>query len=125
MALCDRVEEFALSLPEAWTDTPWHDSHVTKVRKKVFAFHGTPDDPGLSVKMTDSLGHALAMQGARPMGYGLGRHGWTYIPFADLTDEDAEVLLDFVEESYRVVAPKTLVKQLDADRHPPDHRPNG
>ena len=30
-------------------------------------------------------------------------------------DEEREVLLDFVEESYRAVATKTLVKRLDAD----------
>jgi hypothetical protein len=28
--------------------------------------------------------------------------------------DQREVLIDFVEESYRTVAPKTLVKRLDA-----------
>ena len=30
-------------------------------------------------------------------------------------EEEREVLLDFVEESYRAVAAKTLVKRLDAE----------
>lgn len=114
-ALHATIEKFALSLPGAWTDTPWDESHVTKVRKKVFAFHGTPDDPGLSVKLTQSLDHGLSLPGAVPMGYGLGKHGWTYIPFSGLSPEDAEALLDFVEESYRFIAPKNLIKQLDAE----------
>lgn len=114
-ALYTRIEKFALSLPGAWSDTPWDESHVTKVRKKIFAFHGTPEDPGLSVKLADSLDHARNMPGAVPMGYGLGKHGWTYIPFSGLAPEDVEVLVDFVEESYRAVATKTLVKQLDAE----------
>ena len=50
---------------------------------------------------------------AEPVGYGLGIHGWTYIPFEGLSSKDAEVLVDFVEESYRAVAPKLLIKQID------------
>lgn len=113
--LQDSLEGFGLSLPEAWLDTPWDEGHVTKVGKKIFAFYGTQNEPGLSVKLTESLDHARSLPGAAPMGYGLGRHGWTYIPFASLAEEDTDVLLDFVEESYRAVAPKMLVKQLDEE----------
>ena len=113
--LQDTVEGFGLSLPEAWMDTPWDEGHVSKVGKKIFAYYGTQDEPGLSVKLTESLDHALTLPGAAPMGYGLGRHGWTHIPLANLHDEDSDVLLDFVEESYRAVAPKALVKQLDEE----------
>ncbi|HUG00110.1 MAG TPA: MmcQ/YjbR family DNA-binding protein [Ilumatobacter sp.] len=111
------VEKFALSLPEAWSDEPWGDS-VVKVRKKIFVFLGTVDgDPAtgaISVKLTDSLDHGRSIPGAAPVGYGLGKHGWTYVPFAGLGETEGDVLFDFVEESYRAVAPKTLVKQLDA-----------
>lgn len=109
------IEAFALSLPEAWSDTPWDESRVSKVRKKIFAFHGTPEQPGLSVKLTDSLDHGRSLKGAEPVGYGLGRHGWTYIPFVGLGAGDAEVLVDFVEESYRAVAPKTLIRAIDEE----------
>ncbi len=111
------VEGFALSLPEAWADEPWGDS-VVKVRKKIFVFLGSADKPpaeqGISVKLTDSLGHGRSVPGASPVAYGLGKYGWTYVPFIGLDTSEFDVLLDFVEESYRAVAPKTFVKELDA-----------
>ncbi len=107
------LEEFALSFPEAWADTPWDGDQVTKVRKKIFAFYGSAESPGLTVKLPDSADHALTFAGAEPTGYGLGRHGWVSIPIADVAAQDAEVLYDFVEESYRAVAPKTLVARLE------------
>ena len=33
----DKLEQFALSLPEAWADSPWGD-RVVKVAKKIFVF---------------------------------------------------------------------------------------
>jgi hypothetical protein len=50
--------------------------------------------------------------GATPSGYGLGRAGWVTVPF-NQTTPPVEVLLDWVEESYRRVAPRRLVKELD------------
>lgn len=107
------LEEFALSFPEAWADTPWDGDQVTKVRKKIFAFYGSAESPGLTVKLPDSADHALSFDGAEPTGYGLGRHGWVSIPINGVAPQDAEVLYDFVEESYRAVAPKTLIAALD------------
>ena len=107
------LEEFALSFPEAWADVPWDGDQVTKVRKKIFAFYGSADEPGLTVKLPDSADHALSFAGAAPTGYGLGRHGWVSIPIDGVAAQDEEVLYDFLEESYRAVAPKTLVRQLD------------
>ena len=49
-----------------------------------------------------------------PTGYGLGKAGWVTIPVAGVGGDDAEVLHDFVEESYRTIAPKKLIKELDA-----------
>ncbi len=107
------LETFALSLPEAWMDTPWGDDHVTKVRKKIFVFYGTAFEPSISVKLADLLHHGRNLPGATPTGYGLGRHGWTSIPIEGLSGDDEEALFDFVDESYRLVAPKSLVARLD------------
>ena len=108
------LEEFALTFPEAWVDTPWGDE-VVKVGAKIFVFLSPPtsDDPVVTVKLPDSRDHALGYPGAFPTRYGLGKHGWVSIPLAGVPVEEQEVLLDFVEESYRAVAPKKLVKQLD------------
>jgi predicted DNA-binding protein (MmcQ/YjbR family) len=56
----------------------------------------------------------MSFSGAMPTGYGLGKAGWVTIPVVGLGDDDAEVLHDFVEESYRTIAPKKLIKELDA-----------
>ena len=112
----DAVEEFALALPEAWPDTPWGD-RVVKVGTKIFLFVSGPesDRPVITVKVPESRDHALSYPEAFPTRYGLGRHGWVTIFVDTVPEEEREVLLDFVEESYRAVATKTLVKRLDAE----------
>ncbi|MEZ5408436.1 MAG: MmcQ/YjbR family DNA-binding protein [Acidimicrobiales bacterium] len=110
------LEAFALSLPEAWPDEPWGD-RVVKVRKKIFLFVSGPvaEQPAMTVKLPDSRDHALSYPEAFPTRYGLGKHGWVTLYVDRVPEEEREVLLDFVEESYRAVAPKTLVKRLDAE----------
>ncbi|GAA3148033.1 MmcQ/YjbR family DNA-binding protein [Nonomuraea roseoviolacea] len=127
----DELRDFALGLPETREDHPWGET-VVKVGKKVFLFLGmdgpsertdepadTTEDPagkwapGFSVKLlSEAHGHALTVEGAAPTGYGLGKAGWVTVPFlAELPD--TEVLLDWVEESYRTIAPKRAVRALD------------
>ena len=48
----------------------------------------------------------------KPAGYGLGKSGWVSVNF-DKGKPPVEIFKDWIEESYRAVAPKTLVKQLD------------
>jgi predicted DNA-binding protein (MmcQ/YjbR family) len=111
-----RLLAFALELPGAYEDHPWGED-VAKVNKKIFAFLGVDDSPelGMSVKLRESHEQALSIPGAVPTGYGLGRAGWVTIPFADMTPP-LDVLRDWVEESYRIVAPKRLVVELDGRR---------
>jgi predicted DNA-binding protein (MmcQ/YjbR family) len=114
-AVVDQLEQFALSLPEAWPDAPWGD-RVVKVGKKIFVFLSGPDAdrPSFTAKLPDSRDHALSFPEALPTGYGLGKHGWVTMYVDTVPAEEREVLTDFVEESYRAVATKTLVKRLDA-----------
>jgi predicted DNA-binding protein (MmcQ/YjbR family) len=113
-----RLLEFALGFPEAWLDHPWGED-VAKVGKKVFVFFGQEDNPdyptGMSVKLDDSNAQALAVPGAEPTGYGLGRGGWVTIPFGDRAPP-LPVLKDWIDESYRRVAPKRLVALLDGEQ---------
>ena len=110
-----KLEEFALSLPEAWADSPWGD-RVVKVGKKIFVFLSSESSerPGLTVKLPESRDHGLSFDGAILPGYGLGKHGWVTVYVDGVPEEEHDVLFDFVEESYRAVATKTLVKRLDA-----------
>jgi predicted DNA-binding protein (MmcQ/YjbR family) len=108
----EEIRSFALHFPEAHEDFPWGES-VVKVRKKVFVFLGRQSiasAQAVTVKLVESHEHALAVEGARPTGYGLGKAGWVTVPVAGL---ELEVLCDWVEESYRIVAPKRLVAELD------------
>ena len=108
----ESLREFALALPGAWEDHPWGDT-VVKVKKKIFVFLGDGEGTGgISVKLDESLEEALAVDGAEPTGYGLGRAGWVSVPIKGRSPSIG-VLQDWVEESYRRVAPKTLVRELD------------
>lgn len=108
----DRLLEFALSLPEAWPDTPWENDTVVKVRTKIFVFLGGPASRHLTVKLVESNAHALSIPGAQPSAYGLGKSGWVTVPLA-AEGVDVGLLREWVEESYRVVAPKRLLAELD------------
>ena len=120
-AVVDALEEFALSLPETWPDEPWGDRCV-KVGKKIVVFLSRPDAERavITAKLPDSADHALSFPDATPTGYGLGRHGWATVYVDRIDADEREVLFDFVEESYRAVATKTLVTRLDAELATPD-----
>jgi len=116
----EQLRRFALELPEAYEDFPWGEV-VVKVNKKIFVFLGAagPDETGgCGVKLREFHEQALAIPGAAPSGYGLGKAGWVSIQLGE-DIPSVGVLTDFVEESYRIVAPKRLVAQLDAVAAPP------
>jgi predicted DNA-binding protein (MmcQ/YjbR family) len=106
-----RLLDFALGLPGAWPDEPWEGDVVAKVGKKIFVFFGPSS---ISVKLPESGPEALGVPGAVPTGYGLGRHGWVTVPSKGKGAPAGGVLQDWVEESFRTVAPKKLVAELDA-----------
>jgi predicted DNA-binding protein (MmcQ/YjbR family) len=115
----ERVRAFALGLPGAVEEFPWGES-VIKVNKKIFVFLGVDDGshpPGITVKLKDEQAHehARSAPGAAPAGYGLGKAGWVSVPLGRAGVPGAGVLCDWVEESYRVIAPKKLIAELDAD----------
>ncbi|MFF3705633.1 MmcQ/YjbR family DNA-binding protein [Streptomyces phaeochromogenes] len=114
----EKVREFALGLPGAAEEFPWGES-VAKVNKKVFVFLGVADGSyplGVTVKLKDEVAHAHALSspGAEPAGYGLGKAGWVRVPLEEKGAPAAELLCDWVEESYRTIAPKKLIAELDA-----------
>jgi predicted DNA-binding protein (MmcQ/YjbR family) len=111
--LAEPLRAFAFSLPEAWEDHPWGES-VAKVGKKVFVFFGSPEGGafGFTVKLPISNDEALSLPFTVPTGYGLDRGHWVTV--RPPPDTPVELLLAWIEESYRTVAPKPLVMQLDA-----------
>jgi predicted DNA-binding protein (MmcQ/YjbR family) len=103
-----RLRERALTFPGAWEDHPWGDTCV-KVNKKIFAFFG---DTTLTLKLVEAHEAAMSVTGAAPTAYGMGKAGWVTIPLdGDLPP--FEILCDWLDESYRLIAPKKLAAQLD------------
>lgn len=119
MNLGEPIRAFAFGLPEAWEDHPWGDT-VAKVGKKVFLFLGNPEADGtltFSVKLPLSNEEALSMPFTEPTGYGLDRGSWVTVHAPP--DTPVDLLLDWIEESYRAVAPRALVGRLDTEAAAP------
>ena len=110
--LRSELRAVALGLPETTEEFPWGD-RVAKVRGKIFVFlDDAPGDTGtITVELDEARDHALSVEGAAPTGYGLGKAGRVTVPVSGL---QLEVLRDWVEESYRLVAPKRVVAELEA-----------
>jgi predicted DNA-binding protein (MmcQ/YjbR family) len=104
---------YALSLPGATEHFPWGE-RVVKVGGKVFVFLGRDEDGGLgmSVKLPESGQAALSLPFCEPTGYGLGKAGWVSAHFDDAKKAPVELLRQWIDESYRAVAPKKFLKQL-------------
>jgi predicted DNA-binding protein (MmcQ/YjbR family) len=88
------------------------------VNGKVFVFLGKDqgDDVGLSVKLPHSRDEALAIPGAEPTGYGLGKSGWVSLRFQPGDDFPLERVQAYIAESWQAVAPKRMVKAWLATR---------
>ena len=115
MSVSAALKKFALSYPEAHEDHPWGET-VVKVKKKVFVFLGRPEGGGfgLSVKLPHSNLFALDLPFATPTGYGLGKSGWVTAQFSARQKPPLDLLKRWIDESYRAVAPRTLVAKLAA-----------
>jgi predicted DNA-binding protein (MmcQ/YjbR family) len=112
----EKLLEFALRLPGAYEDHPWEEV-VAKVNKKVFVFFGLAAEIDnrlmVGVKLPQTGVYALQMAHVQPMGYNLGKSGWVVAQYPPGADTPVDLLLEWIEESYRAVAPKRLVAELD------------
>jgi predicted DNA-binding protein (MmcQ/YjbR family) len=108
---------YAATYPGAWEDHPW-DHTVMKVGPKVFVFFGgaaaEPDVLSVTVKLPISYEMALTLPCMKPAGHGLWKGGWAQLRQVDGDDFDLATLRGWIDQSYRAVAPKKLVKQLAA-----------
>jgi predicted DNA-binding protein (MmcQ/YjbR family) len=117
--------KYALGLPGAHEDFPWGE-RVAKVKKKVFVFFGKPETSvfGMSVKLPESGSVVLELPFATPTGYGLGKSGWVSLQFGKRDSlPPVDVMCAWIEESYRAVAPRRLVDELEAGGKPARREP--
>src|SRR5262245_37446545 len=105
------LRAFALGYPQTIEDFPW-DHRAFKVKGKTFLFLFRNDEfLGLSVKLPDSCRSALFMPFAKPTAYGLGKSGWVTARFTPKDDIPLSLLEEWIDESFRAIAPKTLAEQ--------------
>lgn len=106
------LREAALGYPETVEDHPWGE-HAFKVRgRKSFCFMAGVEDGGFvfTVKLPIRAHEALAHPFAEPTGYGMGRSGWVSCRFAAGDAPPIALLKDWLDESWRAIAPKSLAK---------------
>lgn len=105
------LRDHALTYPETQEEFPW-GHRALKVKGKSFLFLGNGlngDEMSLSVKLRESHETALLLPFAEPTGYGLGKSGWITARFPAGEDPPLPLLMGWIDESYRLIAPKRLV----------------
>lgn len=102
----------ALKCPET-VETPSCSNVAFKARKKAFFFMGAKDEGYLCrLKLGDSLDEAAKLAKAEPERYEVGLHGWMAIRFPHDETPPEGLLERWMDESFRLLAPKTLVRTL-------------
>lgn len=111
LPLSDQLRAVALALPETSEGTSCVN-RAFKVRKKNFAFIGEKDGRlRLMIKLKESLDAAAAMNDPR---VDVGKIGWVTVLFGPEDALESDLLAGWIRESYCVLAPKTLSKQVVA-----------
>ena len=108
------LREYAMRYPETHEDFPWGERAI-KVKGKAFIFmRATESEISLSVKLPQSRDMAIDLPWAEPTHYGLGKHGWVTAKL-DPKDAPVDLIKAWIDESFRAVAPKTLLKKMAAE----------
>jgi hypothetical protein len=82
---------------------------TVKVRNKAFLFVGTT---AARLKLSDSLAEAERLAAQEAIRYEVGANGWVKVTYADGDSLPLDVLARWIDESYRLLAPKQLLAQL-------------
>lgn len=107
------LRDFALTFPGAVEEHPW-DHIAIKIKGKMFLILGGTDEfLTVTTKLPLSGRLALLLPYASPTGYGLGKSGWVTGEFRAKDEVPIDRLCEWIDESYRFIAPKKLVAELD------------
>jgi predicted DNA-binding protein (MmcQ/YjbR family) len=108
------LRDYAMTYPEAHEDHPW--GHIAvKVKGKAFIFLGgdkNTKELSFTVKLPQSRDMAVDLPFAEPAGYGMGKYGWVSARFTKASEVPMDLMRSWIDESYRAIAPKKLVKTL-------------
>lgn len=105
-----RLRELVEPWPETQELETW--GHPTfRVGEKIFASYGQGDEgPCISLKATKPDQSVLIEDPRIEVAKYVGRHGWVSLHIDKL---DWGFIADLVDQSYRLIAPKRLVRRLD------------
>ena len=108
------LRKLALAYPQATEDFPW-GHRAFKVKKKMFLILSFDKEiMNVTMKLPLTGKQALQLPFAQPTGYGLGKSGWVTASFGPQDKVPVELLEEWMDESYRAIAPKKLVSELSA-----------
>lgn len=104
------MREIAIALPEVTEEVTWGEDLNFRVNKKIFLF---PGETSMTVKADPDEREALLADPRFKLAAYVGRFGWVTM---DVTAKklDWDEVAELITTSYRLIAPKRLVKQLDA-----------
>jgi predicted DNA-binding protein (MmcQ/YjbR family) len=113
--VANKLREIGLArYPGAHLKSPWPGHLDLAVKDKTFAYLSVDGEPfSISVKLPLSSAAALILPFTEPTPYGLGKSGWVSAKFPDGEPPPMDLLLAWIEESYRAQAPKKLLAELD------------
>src|SRR5665647_1154595 len=107
------LREFGLAYPGVTVKSPWPGHHDLAVKDKTFAYLSIEGEPfSIGCKLPQSSTVALMLPWTKPMEYGLGKSGWVSAKPPEGREIPVEMFKEWMDESYRAQAPKSLVKQL-------------
>lgn len=113
----EQLRKLCLRLPEALEVEAWGDP-TYRVRNKIFAME---KGAGTEVWLKGELGAQEALVSSDPKTFFVppyvGHKGWIGARLD--AAEDWDELAGLIEDSYRLIAPKRLVRQLDGGASPP------
>ena len=118
------LRDFALAYPETTEHFPW-GHRALKIRNKAFVFLALDLDARtlrMSVKLPQTSSAALMLPFASPTGYGLGKSGWVTARFEGNDKIPTALLEEWIDESFRAIAPKKIVAGLELDGNDKDGR---
>jgi len=108
------LRDTALEYPHTEEAHPWGETAI-KVKGKTFLFMRLePTELSFSVKLPTTGNQALALPFAKPTEYGMGKHGWVTVRVAKVTKALEAQFIEWLDESFRAVAPKKVLEAYDA-----------
>ena len=112
-AVADKLRKIFKKLPGVTEERDGHGHLTFKVAKKSLAILGLHDDqPSLGVKTDFATQSALVKRHGFYITPYVGQHGWASFD-GNAKQFDWAIIEEVITDTYRSVAPKKLLKELD------------